>query len=150
MRYLALLAVLGLVSCSRTKDVVSIRQYHLRSISADTGGVDSLRAERLKRLYGAVSAEEMRTRLGHYYTIRWDGPPGSAGQPVRILFEYRQAATGSEVRSLEVKAPPGRKGVVELRIIGPRYLQGGRVLAWRLSFFRGEQLVQTRQSYLWE
>lgn len=150
MRYLALLGVLGLVSCSGTEDVVKIRQYHLRAVTGDTGGVDSLRAEQLKRLYGAISAKEMRDRLGHYYTIRWDGPPDSVGEPVRIVFEFQQAATGSEIRRLEAEAPPGRKGMVELKITGPQYLQGGRVLAWRLSFFRGERLVQTRQSYLWE
>ena len=39
--------------------------------------------------------EEREARLGDYYTVRWNGPAGTESQPVRIVFEYRQAATGS-------------------------------------------------------
>jgi len=147
---MAILGALGLISCTGSKDAVDIRQYHLRALDSDTGGVDSIRAEKLKRLHGAVSAEEQRNRLGHYYTIRWDGPKGREAEPVRILFRFRQAATGSAIRQMESTSPGRRRGAVELEVTGPPYLKGGRVLSWHLSFYRGGELIETHQSYLWE
>lgn len=150
VRWLVILGAVGLISCGGTKGVVNLRQYHLRSVSADTGGIESIRAEKLKRLHGAVSAEERRNRLGHYYIIRWKGPKGREADPVRILFQYRQAATGSAIRRMETTLPGTRKGVTEFQVTGPTYLEGGRVLAWHLGFYRGEELVETLQSYLWD
>ena len=108
------------------------------------------RAEQLNRFHGAVTAEERRNRLGHYYTIEWHGPEGQEEKPIRLVFRYRQAGAGSEIRQLEVSAPAGSKGKTELRITGPAYLEGGRILSWHLSYYRGDRLAETRQSYLWE
>ncbi len=150
VRWLVMLGVLGLVSCAGRNGSVQIRQYHLRSLSPDTAGVAGIRAENLKRFYGAISAEERRQRLGHYYTIEWDGPEGQEHEPVRLVFRYRQAATGSKVHRREITASTGRKGKTELQIIGPGYLEGGRVLSWHLSYYRGKDLIESRQSYLWD
>lgn len=150
MRWLLIFPVIGLLSCTGPKDSVQIRQFHLRSLTSDTAGVDSIRAENQKRLHGAVSAEERRNRLGHYYTIEWDGPEGSEQEPVRLVFQYRQAATGSQILRREITASAGRKGKRELQIIGPAYLEGGRVLSWHLSYYRGDRLIESRQSFLWE
>lgn len=146
---MALLGVCGLVSCG-SPEVLEIREYHLRALDADTGGVDSLQAEKLMRLHGAVSVEEQRQRLGHYYTVRWNGPEGREAEPVRLIFRFRQAATGRAVRRMELEGPAGRQGSVEFQIIGAPYLEGGGVLAWHLSYYRGGDLVATQQSYLWE
>jgi hypothetical protein len=150
VRWLAILSVCALVSCSGSKETFHVRQFHLRALKPETAGVDSIRAEIQKRFHGAVSEEEKRNRLGHYYTIKWDGPEGREKEAVRLVFQYRQAATGSKVHQMEVRAPAGRKGYRELQLIGPAYLEGGRVLAWHMSFYRGTELIDTRQSYLWE
>lgn len=146
---LLMMGLVALTSCGSPK-VLDIRQYHLRSLDADTGGIDSIRAEKLKRLHGAVSLEEQRQRLGHYYTIRWNGPEGREDQPVRVVFRYRQAATASAIQTIEREAPAGRKGMLEIHLTGPAYLEGGRVLSWHLGLYRGDELIATRQSYLWE
>ena len=150
VRGLVILAALVLVGCSAKPEALQIRQYHLRALKSDAAGVDSIRAENLKRFHGAVSTEDRLDRLGHYYTIKWHGPEGMEGEPVRLVFEYQQAATGSEVLRREIRAPAGKKGKTELQIIGPDYRKKGRVLAWRLSFYRGDHLVTTKQSYQWE
>ena len=144
-----ILWVFGLVSCA-SKESLHIRQYHLRTTDPDPGGGDSIKAEVQMRLHGAVSEEERRERLGHYYTIRWDGPKGHESEPVRFVFRYRQAATGSTIHRREVEAPSGRKGKIEIQLTGSQYREGGRVLSWHLSFYRGDTLIETRQSYLWE
>ncbi len=108
------------------------------------------RAEQLNRFYGAVTDEDRRNRLGHYYTIEWKGPEDHQEKPVRFVFRYRQAKAGSEIRQLLASSPAGTEGKIELRITGSSYLDEGRVLAWHLSYYRGEHLVETQQSYLWE
>ena len=72
------------------------------------------------------------------------------GEPVRLVFDYRQAATGRAVRRMEVDLPGTRKGAVEFQVIGEQYLKSGRVLAWKLEFYRGGKLVETHRSYLWD
>lgn len=132
------------------KDAVHIKQFHLREIGFNVDDVESLRADRQKRLYGAVTKEQQRNRLGHYYTIRWDGPKGRESAPVRLVFDYRQAATGRAVRRMEVDLPGTRKGAVEFQVVGEQYLKSGRVLAWKLDFYRGGELIETHRSYLWD
>ncbi len=132
------------------KDAVHIKQFHLREIGFNVDDVESLRADRQKRLYGAVTKEEQRNRLGHYYIVRWDGPKGRESEPVRLVFDYRQAATGRAVRRMEVDLPGTRKGVVEFQVIGDQYLKSGRVLAWKLDFYRGGERLETHRSYLWD
>jgi hypothetical protein len=66
---LAILAALGLVSCAGSKQVVEVRQYHLRALDADTGGIPPIEAERKMRLQGAVSLEARRQGRGQYYTV---------------------------------------------------------------------------------
>ena len=150
MRWLVLLGVLGLVCCSPSSDVVRIRQYHLRSLEAAELQNAPLRAEALRRFHGAVSEEEQRERLGHYYTVYWDGPEGREGDPIRILFEYRQAATGADISLMSADLPGEARGKVEFQVTGPAYLRAGRVLAWRLRFFRAGELIETHRSYMWE
>jgi hypothetical protein len=65
------------------------------------------RAEQLRRFHGAVTAAEKRDRLGYYYSVQWNGPAEKADEPVRIVFQYRQAATGSAAREIVIKAVPG-------------------------------------------
>ena len=108
------------------------------------------RAERLHRLHGAVSEDERDARRGHYYMVEWDGPRGTEELPVRIVLEYQQGRTGDRILRQEQEFPPGRKGKAEFVINGEAYLEGGRVLAWRLLLYRGEELVATRKSYLWD
>ena len=92
---------------------------------------------------------QMDCRLS-WLSVEWHGPEGQEEKPVRLVFRYRQTATGSEIRRLVVPAPSGSAGKTEFRITGPAYLKGGRVISWHLGYYRGDQLIGTRQSYLWE
>jgi len=149
VRWLALAAFLGVISCSSIEDTLGFRQYHLRSLTLERE-MNTPRAEQLRRFHGAVTAAEKRDRLGYYYSVQWNGPAERADEPVRIVFQYRQAATGSAAREIVIKAVPGLRGAAEFQVTGPVYLEGGRVLSWHLSYYRGERLVETKQSYLWE
>ena len=48
----------------------------------------------MKRVEGSTAEAQM-------------GPEGQEEKPVRLVFRYRQAGAGSEIRQLEVSAPAG-------------------------------------------
>ena len=143
-----------MVSCGGPRPVLEIDQFHLRDSSSEDGYLpfeDQVeKADRIKRLYGAVSAEERKERLGDYYTVRWNGPLEHENEEIRIVFDYRQAATGSAIKSMEQRLPAASKGACEFIVNRESYRKGGRVLAWRVRYYRGGELIVTKRSYLWD
>ena len=148
---LILSALAGLlVSCGGgNSEVLSVRQLHLRDIHLADRDAQMVRGEQLYRLRNAVTLEQRRDRLGHYYTIYWDLPQAVTAD-MKVVFEYQQAATASKVISVEREIPAGQaKGSTEIQIIGSSYREGGSVLAWRARLMRGSQIVAMKRSYLW-
>lgn len=141
--------IMGVTSCGGPAPVLDVKVFHLKEIDPDIDESEVVRAEELKRLYGAVSPSERRDRLGQYYTMRWTGPAGRELDPVRIVFEYRQAATASKVLAVEQRFDGAAEGTAEFHLIGEAYQKGGRVLAWRVRMYRGGDLVETKRSYMW-
>ena len=145
--------MLCLVSCAGPQPGLDVKAYHLREVGPEAGSFSEnevVRAERLKKMYGAVSAEERRARLGNYYTVRWDGPAGTEGQAVRVVFDYRQARTASKILTMTEENPGAARGRVEFAVSGEAYQTGGRVLSWRVRLYRAGTLVDTKKSYLWD
>ena len=149
LRWICGLGVLGLVSCGGLEPGLDVKSFRLREAGEVGDENEVVRAERLRRLHGAVSMEEREARLGDYYTVRWNGPAGTESQPVQIVFEYRQAATGSKILSMSQEHAGTATGSVEFAVRGEAYQKGGRVLAWRIRLYRGGDLVDTKRSYLW-
>ena len=148
--WMAALAGLVLVGCAGTKDPLVVKQYTLRDATVPSMDDPMVRGEVLHRLYGAVSWSERLDRIGQYYTVLWSDPQG-VGRPVRVVFEYQQAASGDAVKRQVLKfAPEDASGKAEFRIVGEDFRKNGRVLAWRISLWRGEKEVAGEQSYLWE
>ena len=42
------------------------------------------------------------------------------------------------------------RGTAEFAVIGSDYFDKGRVLAWKATLQRGNRVITTRQSYLWQ
>ena len=139
-----------MVSCSGPQPGLDVKVFHLREAGEVKEKNEVVRGEHLKRLYGAVSMEERRERLGLYYTVRWNGPAGREQDPVKIVFDYRQAATGAKILTMTQEQPGTARGSVEFAVTGKAYREGGRVLAWRMRLYRGGDLVDTKYSYLWD
>lgn len=146
MRVFLALATLLLVSCG-TPESLRIRQFHLRDTKVATGH-PFIRAETNKRLHGAVTEKERALRRGNYYHIRWHGLSGK--NPVKVVFEYRLARTGSAVRKIGFVAEASKKGDREIVIDGVEYLKSGHVQSWRATLYDGEKKVLVKKSYLWE
>ena len=135
-----------LASCGSSEQF-RIRQFHLRDTEAADGN-EFIRAEMNKRLYGAVTKEEKELRKGHFYTVSWRELSGA--RPVKIVFEYRQQTTGAKVKRKSRVMSPSGEGKTEFEITGEDYYRNGRVLAWRMTLYDGDEVVSQKQSFLWE
>ncbi len=149
-----ILAILiGLVSCASNSHPLKVSYEYIKD--TQLGSIRSqdqalLRSEKQKRLYGALTSRERQARLGHYYTFHWNLKDKALGDQLTLRFEYRQAATGELVYQKEKTIPWDQKGRLEFQVIGDEYQNRGRVLAWRAQILVGEQVVTSRNSYLWE
>ncbi|MGC6425850.1 MAG: hypothetical protein ACON5H_02500 [Akkermansiaceae bacterium] len=141
------------VSCA-PKELLSIRQFRLADVEVERDSYHRydenqfIRGEVNKRTYGAITAKEREQRKGHYYNVNWTQLSGT--DPVKVVFEYRQASTGDRVKKLTKVLSATASGSTEFQVIGADYQKNGRVLSWRISLYDGAQKVATKQSYLWD
>jgi len=150
-RWPLLLLLLLLGACAATKQPLVVKQFSMLNLRLENVEDPIIRGEKQRRLYGAVSTAELTSRLGAYYTILWDIPPGSPAGEVEVLFEFQQGATASLVKHLVKRFPASQTtGKVEFAIIGKDYLQNGRVLAWKTTLSRGGKPVAAKKSHLWQ
>lgn len=144
------IAVLGflIIGCAKNMDPLVVKMQTVRDQNTFDKENPMVDHEKATRLHGAVSMQERRQRLGQYYTVLWKA---DAGVNKEISFEYQQANSGSEIktimRHLDVDAASGKQ---EFSVIGDNYFDNGRVLTWRISLISDGKTIATKQSYLWE
>ena len=150
-RWPLLLPLLVLGACATTKQPLVVKQFRMLNQQTDAVEDPMVRGEKQRRLYGAVSMADRATRLGAYYTILWEIPPGTPAGEVELLFEFQQGATASLVKRLVKRFPASQSsGKVEFSIIGQDYLKHGRVLAWKATLSRGGRVIASKKSLLWQ
>lgn len=160
MRFFLLFPVLacGLLvpSCSSVDRtcISEISDLPLKSVNqqGDSWAESPLRANARYILYGAESSRQKEARIGDYYYVSWyDADPD---QKVRLVMHYTQAQTASQTLTRELELPPGRekKGWRKSQFFfaGEERRKKGDILSWRIELYVGGQLVDARQSYLWE
>jgi hypothetical protein len=108
----------------------------------------SLAFERQYRLFGAVTALDVRQRLGDYLDFFW-----RAKRPadVTVRLEYRQQKLHDLIQAQEVSYT-GVRGThkTEFKVVGDDYLDDGRVTAWRCLLIENGRVVAERRSYMWD
>ena len=68
-----------------------------------------------------------------------------------IRFEYLQANTGDTVHVKEVEIDKvKRRNTTDMKVVGDEYTENGDVLAWRASVVRGDEVLATSESFLWD
>jgi len=150
---LAALAASLLTACSSVSvgpggRITKVKYYHLAPGVATRTIDPAVAFERDYHLHGAVTKAESFERLGHYYTIFWRADDRS--QPVRLVFEYRQANTGLAVKSQELTVEvPRRSNISHFHVTGGDYQTDGRVTGWKVRLMRGDEELASQQSYLW-
>lgn len=111
-----------------------------------------LRANAQFMMYGANTEKERKLRIGDYYFLRWyDAEPQ---KPVRVEMLYTQALTGADVltRTVEYNEPREEAGTrrEQFHFSGEDRAKQGDVMTWKINLYVDGQLVDSRQSYLWE
>lgn len=150
MKIFSLLVVCFLAACAGQKKTLVVKQYTLREQATNGNEDPMVRQEKLRRLYGAVTIEERKARLGQYYTILWSLPQ-STGSDREIVFRYQQGGSGSLVKTMKRNIPQGSPdGKEEFAITGDDYFDSGRVLAWKTDLIVDGETVASEKSYLWE
>ena len=149
----------GAIGCSTENQTLNVDKFTLRTIKIADDDAAMVRGDQQRRLYGAVTIEEHKQRIGQYYTLRWnllkqtnakDLNKPVQNKPVQLVFRYKQAATGSEIKTTSKTYPLGtKKGKWAFNNIGKDYTEGGRILAWRADLIHGEKIISTKESYLW-
>ena len=147
----SLLAVLLLGACAGPQQPLVVKQFQLRDQDTESTDEPMVKMEKARRLHGAVSMAERRNKLGQYYTLLWSDPAGAGQAEAELIFQYQQGATASRVKRMVRKfSPADSRGTAEFAIIGEDYFTGGKVLAWKATLQRGNRVIATRQSYLWQ
>lgn len=150
MKKLLLFPLLLLSSCAGDRETISVKQFIIRDQGLSQGDDPMVRQEKLRRLYGAVTMEERKEKLGQYYTVIWNSP-ATVGADREVRFDYLQAGSGSRIKTTRRQLSSElAKGKEEFAIIGDDYFKNGRVLAWKASYVAGGKTIASKQSYLWE
>ena len=152
LNYPFVLVLVGvLVSCAdRSEDLLQVRHYHLQDVDPVDRNVEMARGEQFYRLRGAVTMDERKNRLGHYFTVEWQNDQSGAGD-MKVVMDYQQSATRAKVLRVSRDVPSDvESGKMEFRITGEHYRVGGQVLAWRVQLLRGHRVIAEKRSYLWK
>lgn len=150
---LAVLAALTLDACSSSVTgpggrITKVKQYHLYPGRPPRTQNPAILFERDHHLFGAVTAEEIRHRFGHYYTVFWKLDDRSG--PVTVRFEYRMANTGlRDFVQEQVVDDIRRSNISRFEVNSHEYQNNGRVTMWKVSILRGKEELVSQQSYLW-
>ena len=147
----SLLAVLLLGACAGPRQALVVKQFQLRDQDTRSTDEPMVQMEKARRLHGAVSMAERRSKLGQYYTLLWNDPAGAGQGEVEVTLQYQQGATASRVKRMVRTFPAAdSQGSAEFAVIGDDYFKGGKVLAWKATLRRGKREIASRQSYLWQ
>jgi hypothetical protein len=137
-----------MVSCVSTPQGLTVKQYHLRENMFDHDDDPMVRGEVQRRLHGAVTVDERRDKIGHYYHVTWNAE-NSADSVDEIVFEYMQSASGSKIKKAVHKNPGGGSCEAHFAITAHDYQRNGRVLAWLTTARRDGKVIATKRSYMW-
>jgi hypothetical protein len=98
--------------------------------------------------WGAVTAEQLEARHGHYFTISWANHGPAADFTAR--FQYREVKSKEIVRTM-VEPMSHVRGTVRsyFGVVGKAYKAYGPVESWRFSILKDGIVVAQARSFIW-
>ncbi len=148
--FASLLAPFGEAVAGQGAEISKVNYHFLTEDTTSQEAEDPMvHFERRHLLHGAIYLSEQRARYGSYYTVFWEAEDRS--RPVTIRFEYRleKSAAATRVREIEV-LDIGRKNVSKFSVIGDEFQTEGKVVAWRATVIRDDQVLASHASFLWD
>ena len=96
--------------------------------------------------------EHPSERSGIRYDVEWKTKGGSFDQ-LKLQLELRGLFQGKTPRTLTLEKAIARRGWntqwTGLPVTGQQYKDFGEVIAWRVTLWEGEKLLDEQQSFLW-
>ena len=81
-------------------------------------------------------------KQGVEFYVSWSGPGIEL-----VRFEYRQVGRPDKIASQQFVTERTRSHIFS--VVGEEHRQGGAISGWRVSLWRGEQLLAEKKSSLW-
>lgn len=138
---ISLCLLLGLCACQTATPRVDAVWVAQRQQVVGAGDEDLFLTDRasLMRTEGQFLPADKR---GEEFYVSWSGPGIEL-----VKFEYRQVDRPDKVAAQEYTAGKTRSHVFP--VVGAEHRQGGAVSGWRVSLWRGDQLLAEKKSSLW-
>lgn len=128
--------------------ITKVKYFHLPTGDVSQTQQRTLTFEREHIFYGALTAQEINDRFGHYFAVFWKLNERSG--PVTVRFQYRMAKTGLRDFSQEqVVDDIRRSNISRFEVNGPEYRNNGRITMWKVTLLRGKEELVSQQSFLW-
>jgi len=134
------------IGCATTPSVLEVTsRTRLQNIDpADQDYFIEDQASRIRFEPHDLSIDEQREE----FYVRWRRAPSSGpGSISQVKFEYRQLGKPNVIG--EQTYAPHQDAAKVFTVRGEEFRSGGRVSAWRVSLWDGNQLVAEKKSFLW-
>ena len=96
--------------------------------------------------------EHPSERSGIRYDVEWKTKGGTFA-PLKLRLELRGLSGSDSPKTLTVEKPIERQGWLTqwagLQLTGAAYKEFGEVIAWQVTLWEGEKLLDQQQSFLW-
>jgi hypothetical protein len=149
---LILLVSLGVVAAAHAADALAGRIVKVLPLLVDLHGRTALSPSLFDRdAYQAVLREQMTNVSAVRFDVLWKAAP-APDEKIRITVELRGIGTNSipTLQTLETNVVPGKfRKWTAVPLAGDDYQRCGRVVAWRVTLWNGEQKLGTQNSFLW-
>ena len=134
------------IGCSTTPSVLEVTsRTRLQNIDpADQDLFVNDQASRIRFEPHDLSIDEQREE----FYVRWRPAPTSGpGSISQVKFEYRQIGKPNVIG--QQTCTPHQDTAHVFTVRGEEFRSGGRISAWRVSLWDGDQLVAEKKSFLW-
>jgi hypothetical protein len=103
--------------------------------------------ERRRRLWGAITYEEIKEKTGQYFTFAWRAKRRAN---LILRLEYRQTNLKNYVQARELNYPDAKGSYTsEIAILGEDYETDGPITSWRAILIENRKIVGLIQSRTW-
>jgi len=144
--------LLGLLPAGRAAEAATGRVLKVLPFYLDAQGRDALSPSLFDRdAYQAQLRAGTNAIAGIRYAVLWQAGK-THGEPCTLRAELRAIGDGGRPRfkTLETEVTPGWfRHWTDLPLTGDEFKQTGEVVAWRVTLWRGGQLLGEQKSLLW-
>ena len=149
----AAILLLGSTSCASSDRsataITKVKYFHLNPETRVRTYDRMISFDQNYYRHGAVTNEQLREKIGHYYSVFWRTDDRTAEAKLRM--DYRHQQSGPKVYSFDVDVDEiKRRNVTKFAVVGSDYQKLGPVTAWKITLLLNGEVVGENKSFLRE